>query len=259
MKRRNFMAAAAVSLSAANSQKTMAATAPSIFELRYFRLRNGAQLERTNGFLNKHFLPAVKRAGAGPVGFFAAVIAQQSPFVLAVTSYKSLDDFGAVVDKMNSDEAFGKASDEYNSITELSYIRMESALFRGFSTMPAIEVPPVNDGQTPRIFELRTYEANNVKASRRKIGMFDNGEIAIFRKCKMTPVFFGEALVGTNLPNLTYMLAFDNMAQREEAWRTFVNHPEWAKLKAQPGLADAEIVSNISNAILRPTPYSPIR
>jgi hypothetical protein len=30
-------------------------------------------------------------------------------------------------------------------------------------------------------------------------------------------------------------------------------------LRAQPGLSDAEIVSNISNAILRPLPFSPIR
>ena len=253
------MAAAAVSLSAATSDKAMAATPTSIIELRYFRLRNGDQLKRTNDFLNKHYLPAIKRAGAGPVGFFNAVIAPQSPFVLAVASYKSLSDFGAVMDKMDADKGFGTAFDEYNSLTELSYIRMESALFRGFRTVPAIAVPPVNDGQTPRIFELRTYEANNVKASRRKIGMFDDGEIALFRKFKMTPVFFGEAIVGTNLPNLTYMLAFDNMAQREEAWRNFATSPEWDKMRSQPGFSDGEIVSNISNAILRPTPYSPIR
>jgi hypothetical protein len=89
--------------------------------------------------------------------------------------------------------------------------------------------------------------------------MFDDGEIAIFRRLGLTPVFFGQTLIGANMPNLTYMLAFDNLAAREKAWQAFAQDPEWQKLRAQPGLSDAEIVSNISNSILRPLPGSDIR
>jgi hypothetical protein len=125
--------------------------------------------------------------------------------------------------------------------------------------MPTLEVPP-NDGKRPaKIFELRTYESNNEKASRRKVGMFENGEIAVFRKVGMTPVFFGQTVVGRNQPNITYMLTFDDLAARDRLWRNFGSDPEWQKLRAQPGLSDAEVVSNISNAILRPTAFSPIR
>jgi hypothetical protein len=117
----------------------------------------------------------------------------------------------------------------------------------------------VEAGRPQRIFELRMYEANNRKASRRKIRMFDGGEIAIFRRLGMTPVFFGETIVGAKMPNLVYMLAFDDLAHREKAWRAFGSDPEWQKLRAMPGLSDAEIVSNISSSILRPLPFSPIR
>jgi hypothetical protein len=55
------------------------------------------------------------------------------------------------------------------------------------------------------------------------------------------------------------MLSFDDLASRERLWRAFGSDPEWQKLRAQPGLSDAEIVSNISNAILRPLAFSPIR
>jgi hypothetical protein len=89
--------------------------------------------------------------------------------------------------------------------------------------------------------------------------MFDNGEIGIFRRLGMRPVFFGQTIVGRDMPNLTYMLAFDDLAHRERAWRAFGADPEWQKLRATPGLSDAEIVSNISSAILRPLPFSPIR
>ena len=93
----------------------------------------------------------------------------------------------------------------------------------------------------------------------RKIKMFDDGEAAIFKRLGMMPVFFGRTLIGQNLPNLTYMLAFDDLASRDKLWRDFGSDPEWRKLRAQPGLSDAEIVSNISNSILRPLAFSPIR
>ena len=48
------------------------------------------------------------------------------------------------------------------------------------------------------------------------------------------------------------MLSYENLAAREQLWSKFGADPEWKKLRATPGLSDAEIVSNISNAILRP-------
>lgn len=254
MTRRNLMTApAAFALPAAGAVRN------AIFELRTYFLRTGPQVQRTADFLGKHFLPAAQRAGAGPSGFFSAIIAEQSPFVLVVTSYPSLAAMETASEKMAADKEFQQGFDGYNSMTEPSYIRMESSLLRAFDSIPSMEIPPVEAGRPPRIFELRTYEAHNVKASKRKIKMFDDAEIAIFRRCKMRPVFFGETIVGRNLPNLTYMLAFDDMTARDQAWRTFGADPEWQKLRAQPGLTDPEIVSNISNAILRPLPFSPVR
>jgi hypothetical protein len=55
------------------------------------------------------------------------------------------------------------------------------------------------------------------------------------------------------------MVAYDSMAGRDKAWSAFSADPDWQKLRVQPGYADAEIVSNISNAILRPAAGSDIR
>ena len=54
------------------------------------------------------------------------------------------------------------------------------------------------------------------------------------------------------------MLVFEDMAARDRNWSQFVNHPDWKKLVGTPGYADAEIVTNISSFILRPTAYSQI-
>lgn len=228
-------------------------------ELRYFKMRNGRQVERTTAYLQKGWLPAAGRAGIGPLGFFAAVVAPDAPFILSLASYPSFAAIEEAHYKIGADKEFQAAADEFNSMTELSYVRMDTSLLWAFPSMPVVEVPPVTPGRAARIFELRTYESPNEKAGDRKVKMFGDGEIAVFRKSGMLPVFFGQTIIGANQPNLTYMLAYDDLAARDRTWRAFSADPDWQKLRATPGLSDAEIVNNISNAILRPLPFSPIR
>ena len=256
IRRRQFIGTAAAGLAAAAP-----ADQPknAIFHLVWFYMRTGSQVERTTQYLGNVFLPAAKRACVSPAGFFSPVIGERSPYILSIVSYPSFASIDTVHGRFAEDKEYLKGWDEYNNIADPPYIRMESGLLRAFDGMPAIEVPPTEGRRAARIFELRTYESVNEKASQRKIRMFNDGEMGIFRKLGMTPVFFGQGIVGRNLPSLTYMLAFDDLASREKLWRAFGSDPEWQKLRIQPGLSDAEIVSNISNQVLRPLASSPIR
>jgi hypothetical protein len=103
------------------------------------------------------------------------------------------------------------------------------------------------------------YESNSGATLRRKINMFETGEIAIFKKLGMHPVFFAETIAGAHMPNLVYMLSFDDIAHRDRAWKAFGADEDWKKMRETPGNNDAEIVSNISNWIVTPTPFSPMR
>lgn len=217
-----------------------------IIEMRVFKMRNtqDAMSQRTNEFIGKVYMPALQRAGAGPVGAFINLIGPDSPCTLTVAQFPTLAAWETATGNLDGDGQF---------------VRMEVTLLRGFSSMPAIEVPkPREDGKS-RIFEVRTYESNNAKTLARKIRMFDEGEIELFRKVGMAPVFFGETIAGQRMPNLTYMVGYDDLAARDKTWSAFVGHPEWKKMLAQPGVSDAEIVSNISNLIVRPMAYSAIK
>src|SRR5437588_2557083 len=171
MNRRKFLNSAATAGLAAGASAAAAPAKNAIFELMYFRMRNGNQIQRTSDFLSKGLMPAMQRAGAGPMGFFSAVIGEQSPFALALISFPSLAAIGEMMDKMAADTEFQKAADSYSSMTELSYMRMENSLLRAFDGWPALTMPkPLAQGS--HIFELRTYESPNVKAGRLKIKMF---------------------------------------------------------------------------------------
>ena len=256
MRRRSFL-----TLMAGTALPAMGAPKGAILDLRWYYLRNSAdqQMQRTSRFIETHAVPAVKRAGLSHLGVFANLIAPGGPFLLTLTSHPSLAAMEQRMLKLAEDKEYVKAQDTYNSTPGLGYARAEFSLLRAFDGMPDIETPPLEAGRAPRVFELRIYESDNAATLRRKVKMFEDGEIAIFRKLGMRPVFFGTTMIGRNMPNLTYLLAYDDLAHREKCWRAFADDPDWKKLRAQPGLSDAEIVSNISSMLLRPLPFSTIR
>ena len=253
------MLAATFAVGAASSS---AQTAPksAYYELRYFRMRteHSEQSRRTTEFLTKSYMPAAKRAGAGPIGLFGASIAPNAPFILRIASYPSLAAMEAAREKLAGDADYQKALADYNANPDPGFMRMESWLLRAFDSFPAIETGPANAAR--RIFELRTYESLNESTLQQKIKMFGaGGEIGIFRSCGMQPVLFGEAVVGANMPHLSYMLAFENLAAREKLWAVFSASPDWQKLRTNPEYSSPALVTNIGNAILTPVQGSDIR
>ena len=180
------------------------------------------------------------------------------PAKYVLLPYASLDAMTAAQTKFAADPAVRDAAFANLPATDPAYVRKESSLLLAFPSLPRLELPAQTATKQPRIFELRTYESHSKAANVKKIGMFDNGEIAIFRRTGLTPVFFGETLVGPRLPNLIYLLTFPDMATRERSWDTFRSDLEWKNLSATPGLTDPEIVTNISNVVLKPTAYSQI-
>ncbi|MBK9138558.1 MAG: NIPSNAP family protein [Verrucomicrobia bacterium] len=230
------------------------------YELRRYQLRRGAKQKLFDDYVSQAAIPAMNRAGVKPIGVFNVMLGPDSPSVYVLIRYESLEQFATASDRMRSDEEYRRLAAPYTDLpaTDPGYIRVESSLMVAFEGMPKLEVPSGVAEKKPRIFELRIYESHSKKANKKKIEMFNIGEIAIFRRTGLTPVFFGETLIGTRLPNLTYLLVFDDLAARDKAWSTFVADPEWKTLSTTPGYTDPEIVSNISNVLLRPTSYSQI-
>ena len=259
MTRRAFLPAAASTLAAGNAAAADAAKNV-ILELRRIQLRNSPdnQRQRNNDFL-KQQVAAFERAGAAPTGVFSSTIASDGPFLLVLSTYPSLSAVEQVQAKLAADAEYQKALDAYNGLPGLNYERMETSLLRAFDGHPNVMPPPDDGKRAPRLFELRQYESNNSGTLKRKIKMFNDGEIGVFQRAGAQPVFFAETIAGPRQPNLTYMLSYEDLAARDRVWKAFGADPVWQKLRTTPGLSDAEIVSNITNYLVSPLPFSQIR
>jgi hypothetical protein len=175
--------------------------------------------------------------------------------VFVFTVHPSADQLLGQSARLAGDADYARAAADYLAApaTDPVYKRIDSSVLRPFEGMPQLQKP---DTSRSRLLNLRVYESHNERAGAKKIEMFNKGELSIFRRVGLTPVFFAETILGSTMPNLTYMLVFPDEAGRKAAWDRFRQDPEWLKLRAVPEYADKEIVSRITNRILTPASYS---
>ena len=261
MNRRRFLttslsAAGASAMAARAGAQAPPKAAPEYYELRQYHLRVTMR-QRFSDHFKDEALPAYARAGIGPVGVFTVAFGPDSPTFWVLLPHKNIQSVAEVDARLQADPQYKFPFLRLPS-TDPGYVRIDSQLMVAFDGIPVLEKPAGALAGPSRVFELRTYESHNKAAHRKKTEMFNKGEIDIFRRTGLQPVFFGSNIIGTRLPSLTYLLVFEDMAAREKNWPQFVNHPDWKALVATPGYSDAEIVTNTHSFILRPTAYSQI-
>lgn len=248
--------ASAAAVSAADSDN---APARQYYELRLYHLRRGPKTELFDHFYRDAAIPAMKRAGVERVGVFNLATGPDSPTQYVLLVHSSLESLIQTPQKLAADAEFQEAGADFINApaSDPPYERIESSLMISFEGMPKLEAPNFPGGNQ-RLLELRTYESHSLKANFKKVDMFNRWEIAIFRRNGLLPVFFGQTMIGSRLPCLTYMLAFPNQEAHDKNWGSFIGDPEWKTVSKTPGYTDPEIVSKISNVFLRPTAYSQI-
>ena len=265
MERRNFLRAAlatsAVALSSeVQGQSTGSVSAHEYYQLRKYTFRSGPQGKLADDFFSGALIPALNRLGFSPVGVFRVDFGPQTPTTYVLIPGTNLETLVNVDLLLAKDGTFLKVAEPFwnSSAKEPAFERIESTLLRAFEGWPKLTVPAAAAQNGKRIFQLRTYESPSLFDHIRKVEMFHHGEFEFFRKAGCAAVFFGDALVGPNLPKLTYMLTFPDMNALNTGWDRFRNDPDWKKLSADPRYSYEAIVSNIDNLVLNPAPYSQI-
>ena len=263
MDRREFLAASAVAavspLPTLGSLTSATQAGPRQYiELRRYHLLPGAKQSAFIRFIDEVSIPAMNRAGVKPVGAFTVVYGENAPSLLVVLTHPTLDSVVSLRERMAGDAEYVRAGAGILDapMSDPAFVRVDSTLLRAMEAMPTVEPAAGAGTSTPRIVEMRTYESHSNKAALNKLKMFNAGEIPIFRRAGLTPVFFGETVIGANMPSLTYMVAVRDMAARDAGWNAFGNDPEWKALAADPQYRDN--VSAISDIILQPTSRSQI-
>ncbi len=222
-----------------------------IYELRVYDMQFGAS-SILHDYFKDALIPALNREGVENVGAFEETGEALPKKIYLLIPYKNMQAYLEVADALEKDDQFKSAAQAYwnTPSNKIPFERYETRFIKSTWGFPNLVKPEDVLNQ----FELRIYESSNEDALRRKLKMFNENEFEIFDAVGLQPVFFGKNISGDQMPSLTYMLAFKDKEEHNEAWSKFGQHPDWQRISNMEEFANT--VSDITRVFLKSLPYS---
>ena len=107
------------------------------------------------------------------------------------------------------------------------------------------------------LYEMRVYYClpGRLPALNKR---FSEVTTKIWERMGIRQVGFFTDYIGEHNQKLTYILAWESLAERETKWNAFQADAEWIKKRAESE-ADGPIVAQVANSILSPTAFSALK
>jgi hypothetical protein len=107
------------------------------------------------------------------------------------------------------------------------------------------------------IYEQRVYHCLPGKLPA-LLKRFEGTTLPLWERFGIRQAGFWTYEIGPSNQALVYLLAWENLADREAKWTAFQADPEWQKERAASEAA-GPIVERIENAFLKPTSFSAVK
>lgn len=231
---------------------------PELYEIRSYIIGEDGDAEAVQAFLREALVPALNRQGIEKVGVFtnSASDETKSKRYVVVIPFESAGQLATLNASIAGEETYQTAAKDYlvRGPKNSPYERIESELLAAMDCWKELAVPAGTTDNEDRVYELRVYESANERLGNLKVDMFNSGEVPIFLDCGIMPIFIGQAVVGPQTPNLTYLTLYPNEQARLDAWKAFRVNADWQVLKVVPKYQGT--VSKIDKYVLVPTVFS---
>jgi hypothetical protein len=107
------------------------------------------------------------------------------------------------------------------------------------------------------LYELRVYAALPGRMPD-LLARFKDHTVSIWQRHGIIPIGFWTTLIGRSTSELTYILAWNSLADREIKWAALESDQEWLHVRNESEKA-GPIIASISNQILSPTSFSALK
>jgi hypothetical protein len=229
------------------------------YQLTVYHFKTNAQIATTESYLQNAYLPTLHTMGIKKIGIFTSIdndtAADKKLYVLV--PIKKLNQLATIASQLANGDFVKQDASGYStaSFDKPPFERIETIVLKAFEQMPFMQTPLLTTSPSERVYELRSYEAATETLFKQKVKMFNaGGEVGLFKRLGFNAVFYAEVLAGSKMPNLMYLTTFNNKADRDAHWKTFVSDAEWKTLSTLPEYQNT--VSKNDTRFLRPTSYS---
>jgi hypothetical protein len=227
-----------------------------LYCLDYFYYRQGDQATRLTQFLTSQTPLFAKRIRT--FGVFTAVMAPRVQTFMTLSGFASFEEMTAAARDIEGDAGYQKAHEEFERGATPPYDSVQRVLLQATDFSPEV-VPLAEKPKSPRYFEVRLYHSPTRRQLQLVHERFTGVEIPIFHRSGVNPILYTDTLAGPEMPNLTYVIPFATLAEREKAWDAFNADPEWIKARAESIARGGQIVDYNNISLWRATAFSPIQ
>jgi len=221
-----------------------------VLALESFRVSHVDQMPRLHSYLGGSFLSFFSQIHQGPKMFLEAIVAPHTPQALFLAAFAGFDEMIEARRKLAAHPGIQRARADLECGEGPVVESVESQILITTHDSLRLRMRP-----TPRdtsVFELRSYRAPAWR---------DRPPAAVaaaFRRAGIHPVLNASTAAGEHLPGFTYLIPFQSLAAREEAWAKLEMDHEWISLQRESNSKYGAEAKVTSASIYNLAPYSPL-
>lgn len=219
-----------------------------VIALESFCATDAGQEQHLRCYIADTLLPAMDQLGSAPRMCLEAIVAAHTPQTLLLTVHSSFNEMLEVRTAVASDPRVRSAWAGMESAQVLDDVRSH-VLMVGEE---AAQLPARSKFLESTLFEVRTWHAPAWR-----------GDVApevrsVLRRNGIDPIVAGATVAGEHLPRFTYVVPFDDMAARRQAWDRLDGDARWMEMQRDAVTRFGSGARTTAKAIYKLAPYSPL-
>jgi hypothetical protein len=213
-----------------------------------FCVTDAVQAPHLHSYIADTLLPCMDQLRSTPRMCLEAVVAPHTPQTLLLTVYSSFNEMLGERARIASDPRVRRAWAGIESAQVLDDVRSHVLIVNEESVRFPVESASVKSG----LFEVRTWHAPAWRGgSAQEVG-------SVLRRLGVDPIVAGATVAGEHLPRFTYVLPFESLAARQQAWDKLDGDAQWMEMQRESITRFGSGARTTAKAIYKLASWSPL-
>jgi len=219
-----------------------------VIALESFCVSDAVQEQHLGNYIADTLLPCIDKLRSAPRMCLEAVVAPHTPQTLLLTEYSSFNEMLEVRALIASDQRVRRAWAGIESAQVLDDVRSQVLMV----SEESVRFPAGPAFAKAGLFEVRTWHAPAWRGG-------SAPEISsVLSRIGVDPIVAGATVAGEHLPRFTYVVPFEDMAARRQAWARLDGDPQWIEMQRESMTKFGSGARATAKAIYKLAPYSPL-
>jgi hypothetical protein len=213
-----------------------------------FCVTDAGQALHLRSYIADTLLPCMDQMSNSPKMCLEAIVAPHTPQTLLLTVHSSFNEMLDVRARIASDPRVRRGWSGIESAQVLDDVRSRVLLVNEESVRFPAKPALAKSG----LFEVRTWHAPAWRGG-------PAPEVSsVLSRSGVDPIVAGATVAGEHLPRFTYVVPFDNLASRQQAWARLDEDAQWMEMQRESMTRFGSGARTTAKAIYKLAPYSPL-